>query len=229
MTRPFRADELSSAEAPGDPAELAAAVEVARLIERTVGADGVLPTPGFSDRVMAAVATQPAPRRSHLAALSGAIRATWQTALSANRPPLVRAKALAIVLVVLVALGSIGGAVTLAAAGALNLFQAHPSSGPLITPGPQPKASPDSTETRNPDASPEPTETVGPGETPEPSETVESSETSELGGSDNPGGGGGGGGDGGSGSGSKATPRPGRTTEPTETPEPTETANPSDH
>jgi hypothetical protein len=219
MNRPFRTDELSGPDAPGDPAELAAALEVARVFERSVGVDGVRPTPGFSDRVMAAVALEPAPRRSRLAVLLGALRSTWQTVLNANRPPLVRAQALAIVLVVMIALGSIGGAATLAAAGALNLFQAHPTSGPLITPVPQPRVSPDSTEAPKSSKSPEPTESVGPVQTPEVSETPEPGETPEPTSSDRPGGG----------DGSKATSGPGHTPEPTETPEPTDTPEPSDH
>lgn len=226
MNRPLRGDELSDPDAPGDPAELAAALEIARVLERSVGVDGVWPTPGFSDRVMAAVALEPAPWRSRLGVALGALRSTWQTALSANRPPLVRAKALAIVLVVLIALGSIGGAATLAAAGAMNLFQAHPTSGPQITPVPRPNVSPDTTEAPT-NKSPEPTESLSPVETPEVSETPEPAETPEPGSTPEPTSsdrhGGGGGGDG------NATPEPGHTPEPTETPEPTTSPEPSDH
>lgn len=233
MTRPFRPDELTGSDQPADSAELAAASEVARLIERRLGTDGVRPTPGFSERVMAAVAAQPAPRRSRLAILAGALRMTWQTALSANRPPLVRARALAIVLAALVALGSIGGAATLAAAGALNLLQPHPTVAPLVIPHPQPSHSPEPAQTQDPRRSPEPSQAVGPAETPEPAETAEPGETPEPSASDHSGGGdgsGGGGGDGGGGgSGSKATPGPGHTPEPRETPEPPETPEPSDN
>ena len=236
MTQPFRPDELLGPDGSADPAELAAALDVARQIERTVGSDGVRPTPGFSDRVMAAVATQPAPRRSRLAALAGVLRVAVQTTVNANRPPLVRARALAIVLAALLALGSIGGAATLAAAGALNLFQPHPSSGPLFTPHPQLSPSHDPNETNDPGRTTEPTEpteTAEPGETPEPTEPTETAEpgdTPEPGASDHSGndGGGDGGGSGGDGGGT-ATPRPSHSHEPRETPEPTETPAPSDN
>jgi len=229
VTRPFRPDELSGIDGPADPADLAAALGTGRLIERTVGADGVQPTPGFSDRVMAAIASEPAPTRNRLAMLAGAFRLTWQTVLSANRPPMVRARALAIVLGALIALGSIGGAATLAAAGALNLFQPHPSSGPLLTPHPQVSPSHDPGETHEPERTSEPSETVEPSETPEPSETAEPGDSPEPQASDQPrGSGGDGGGDGGGGGSGKATPGPGHTSEPRETPEPTESPEPSD-
>ena len=66
MTGPFRPDELRGPTESDDPAELAAALEAARLLERAVGADGVRPSPDFTSRVMAAVVAQPAPRRSRL-------------------------------------------------------------------------------------------------------------------------------------------------------------------
>jgi hypothetical protein len=224
VTQPFRPDELTGADGAADQADLAAALDVARLIERSVGADGVRPTPGFSDRVMAAVATQPAPHRSRLAALAGVLRMAVQTTLNANRPPLARARALAIVLAALIALGSIGGAATLAAAGALNLFQPHPSSGPLLTPHPQLSPSHDPNETHDPGRSPEPTESVGPSETPEPTETSEPGDTPEPTASDHHGGS-----DGSGDGGGKGTPGPSRTLEPRETPEPTGSPEPSDN
>ena len=224
MTQPFRPDELAGSEGPVDPADLAAALDLARLIERSVGADGVRPTPGFSDRVMAAVATQPAPRRSRLAAIVGGLRLAVQTALNANRPPLVRARALAIVLAALIALGSIGGAATLAAAGALNLFQPHPSSGPLLTPHPQLSPSHDPNATHDPGRTPEPTESVGPSEAPEPTETSEPGDTREPSASDHHGGS-----DGSGDGGGKDTPGPSGTPEPRDTPEPTGSPEPSDN
>ncbi len=221
MNTPFRPDELNGAETPVDSAELAAALAVARLIERTVRAAGVLPTPGFSDRVMSAVATEAAPHRSRLAALAGVLGAAWRTALSANRPPLVRARAMAIVLVAVLAVGSIGGGATLAAAGALNLFGPHPTTSPVITHEPGPSPNRRSPEPPNPGLSPSP-DRVGPSESPDPSETVEPSETPEPSSTDDGGGGSGGGG-------GAATPRPSGTHEPAETPEPSHTPEPSDH
>ena len=223
MTQPIRPDELSALDGQGDPAELAAALGTARLIERTAGADGVRPTPGFSDRVMAAIAGEPLPRRNRLVALAGLFRLTWQTMLSANRPPMVRARALAIVLGALIALGSLGGAATLAAAGALNLFQAHPSSGPSQLPHPQVSPSPDPTQTHEPEHTSAPSETPEASESPEPTETAEPGDSPEPAASDHPrpsGGDGGGGG--------KATPRPSHTPEPVHTPEPSHSPEPTE-
>jgi hypothetical protein len=179
MTSPFRPDELGSSGGAADSAELASALEAARLLERAVGVDGVQPSPDFASRVMAAVATQPAPSRSRLAMLLGSVRAAWDTALSANQPPFLRARAIAIVLIVILALGSLGGAATLAAAGALNLIGPHPSTTPLITPGPVPNPSGPTTTSPNPAATHEPTESEGPSETPDASETPEPTETPE--------------------------------------------------
>jgi len=234
MTRPFRLDELTGPDDREAAGDLAPAVEAARLIERSVVTDGVRPSPGFTERVMLAVAAEPLPRRSGLAIVVAGLRSAWRVALTANHPPLVRARAVAIVLAAVVALGSLGGAATLAAAGALNLLQAHPS--PLVTPLPQ-LVSPRPTDGANPAPTPRPSETAEPGETPEASDPPEASETPEPGDTPEPGssdqhGGGSGGGSGGGGDGSGATARPTRGPEQTETPEPTETPEtpePSDH
>ncbi len=213
MTQPFRPGELSEPGAPDDAAELATALEMARLIERSVGADGVRPSPGFSDRVMAEVASQPAPHQRGLAIFLAAARTMWQTALNVKQPRLVRARALAVLLAALLVLGSMGGAATLAAAGALNLFASQPSSGPVTTSVPERNPSP--RPTRRTTKSPEPTEEVGPGDTPE------ASETPEPGASDDDGAGSGGG-DG------TVSPWPSRTPEPDDTPKPGSTPEPSD-
>ena len=231
MTRPFHPDELRGRTGSDDPTELAAALEAARLLERAVGADGVRPSPDFTTGVMAAIASQPAPRRSRLALLAGMLQGAWRTALAAGQPPMIRARAIAIILVAVVALGSVGGAATLAAAGAIDLFGPHGTPTPLLSPGPTTRPTHEPSTSPNPGLTPEPTELESPGEPPEASETPEPGETPEPTGTDDHGGGGGSGGDGGG----SATPRPSRTPratdkpEPTETPEPTEAPEPSDH
>jgi hypothetical protein len=223
MTRPLRPEEIDGPGGGGAAGD-ADALAIARLLERAVAADDVRPTTDFNARLMAAVALEAAPRRSYRLLVGGAILSAWQTALGANYPPLMRARAVALLLIVALVIGSLGGAATLAAAGAIQLFEPHPSSGPVVTPAPPPQASP------LPSQAPGPGITQEPGETPEPSETVEPSETPEPTASDDHGGGGGGGSGGGDGSGSgKATPRPTRTPWPADTPEPTETPEPSDN
>jgi hypothetical protein len=215
MTRPLRPEEIDGPGGGGAAGD-ADALAIARLLERAVAADDVRPTTDFNARVMAAVALEAAPRRSYRLLVGGAIHSAWQTALGANYPPLMRARAVALLLIVALVIGSLGGAATLAAAGAIQLFEPHPSSGPVVSPLPS--------------QAPGPGITQEPGETPEPSETVEPSETPEPTASDDHGGGGGGGSGGGDGSGSgKATPRPTRTPWPADTPEPTETPEPSDN
>ena len=83
---------------------------------------------------MTAVAAQPVPRRSRIGLLARTLQGAWRTALAVGQPPMIRARALAVVLVAVLALGSFGGAVTLAAAGALDLFGPHPLPTPLLHP-----------------------------------------------------------------------------------------------
>jgi hypothetical protein len=223
MTRLFRPEELDGPGTGRPPGEDADLLGVAQLLERAVGVDDVRPTADFSARVMAAVALEARRRRSYRAVIAGAIRSAWQTARSANDPPLVRARAVAVLLVVALAIGSLGGAATLATVGAIELLEPQPSTRPVVTPPPVPLASP------QPSEGPTPSATIEPGQSPEPTGTVEPSETPEPTASDDHGGGGGGGGGSGGSGGSTATPRPTRTPRPTDTPRPTETPEASDH
>ncbi len=172
MTQPLRADELFDRDAPPDEGDLAAALATARFIERVSNADGVRPSPDFGSRVMAAVARQPAPRRRTVGLL-GLLWSTWGTARNPSQPPPARARAFLVVLMALVILGSLGGAVTLAAAGALNLFAPPPAATALPSLGPDRHPSPRPSVRPEPGKSPEATERVEPSETPEPNETPE--------------------------------------------------------
>jgi hypothetical protein len=220
MSRPLRPDELGIPGPGDDFSELTGALAAARLLEGGLSADGVQPSPDFAARVMAAVAAEPAPRRGVLAGLIGAFRSAWRSALAANQPPLLRARAIAVVLVAILALGSLGGAATLAAASALDLLGPHPSPSPLVSPVPTPGASPSPSTSPRPGVTPEPTELVTPeaSETPEPGKTPEASDDHGGGGGGHVGGGGGG-----------STPRPTETPRSTQTPKPTETPEASDH
>ena len=66
MTGPARRFDPSDLQTPGvaDPsaAELADALRAARDLEALAASDGVRPTEGFDDRVMAAIALEPIPR-----------------------------------------------------------------------------------------------------------------------------------------------------------------------
>jgi hypothetical protein len=216
--RRFDASEIR---VPGenDPtvAELASALAAARELEVLDTSDGIRPTDGFEDRVMAAVATQPAPRVAvrpgsavrggPVAAFLIAVRDAWGVASTGGRPFAVRAQALAFVLLVLVAVGSLAGAGAVTVGGLLSQHQTPaPSVGPDQTVGPTPIGtplpSPTPTMTGGPTSSPEVTETPGPGETGLP------------GGTSNPGGPG-------------ETPKPGETARPTSTPRPGQTPRPT--
>ena len=222
MSRPFHPSELHGSDVPGAPGELEQALESAGLIESAATADEVLPSPGFTSRVMAAVTSAPAPRRGRAAALIAGLRATWQTALSAGQPPRVRARAMVIVLAALIILGSMGGAVTLAAAGALRLIvPPPPASVPTLVPEHRP--SPGPSDRATPGERPEPSEGVEPRETPERSEAPEPEA------SDNGGGGVDGGGDDDGGAGGRSvSPRPSHLPEPGETPGSSSSPEPDD-
>jgi hypothetical protein len=146
----------------------------ARTLEKHAAAGDIAPSAGFVDVVMAAIADEPAPRpasvlaaairRGSLAGIAVALGDSWRVAWGAGRPVAVRAQALAIVAVVMFAVGST------AAIGAVGL-------GRLVAPGPtaQPVGSPDPSTvipTSQPSRSPEPT-APAPTSSPEASETPE--------------------------------------------------------
>jgi uncharacterized membrane protein YgcG len=203
-TTMFQRDEQAFAEAMG------------RELERLAGASTLMPTEDFADRILAAVAAEPSPqpvaalgsavRSRRVGAVLAAIRDAWRVAFGSSRPFVLRAQALALVLVVAVLSVGVGSA---AVVGASNLFSppAAPQPSQVIpTPSTPPSPSPSPTPSRSPSPSPSPAAIPSPTETAEPTETRESTDDSG-GGNSGPGGGGSGSGSGsspdsGSGSGS---------------------------
>ena len=135
MNRPFHPSELSDVDGSGPTtAELAEALAVARDLESNLAADDIHPSAAFVDRVMGAVVLEPLPqpaiaagtalRGGRLGAMAAALGDSWRVAFSGGRPFAVRAQAAAFVLVIVVAMGSLGG---ITAIGAVRFLEAAPS------------------------------------------------------------------------------------------------------
>jgi uncharacterized membrane protein YgcG len=215
-----------------------AAAEMARELETLTMTSSVVPSEGFGDRVMAAIASEPLPqpvRAFGIALLAGRLRAAGGAVRDAARlvtvprvPVAVRAQAFALVLVVT------AGSLLLAGGAAIGVGALFAGTPPTPTPAipspslPAPAATP--SPTMPPEASP--SETADPSETVEPSETPEASDTPEptddhtarptATGTDDHGGGGSGE-DSGSGSGSSGSSGSGSGSGGGETPQPTGT------
>jgi hypothetical protein len=135
----FSPDELPIGGGRVTASDLAASMAVARQLDAFALEPTPAPSPAFTSRVMAAVAAEPAPQPvvafaraltgGHLVAMLGAVRDAWRVSASPGRPTLVRAQALALVLLALLAFGSLAG-ITGAAVG---LFDAPRPSQPLPT------------------------------------------------------------------------------------------------
>ncbi len=183
--RRFDPAELRTSGAPGDAqptdADLARALGIARDLE-ALAADAVGPTDGFEDRVMAAIAAEPAPklvvrpsrqRGGPIAAFVLAFRDAWGITTGGGRPMAVRAQALAFVLIVVLGVGALTTATAVTVGG---LLQARPSPVPSLQPAPP-------SPTQQPTPIPSPTAaTAEPSETPEPTETPEAGDTAAPGG-----------------------------------------------
>jgi hypothetical protein len=143
--RRFDPAELRTSGAPGDTqptdSELARALGIARDLEALAADDGIRPTDGFEDRVMAAIAAEPAPklvvrpgsrRGGPLAGFAVAFRDAWGVATGGGRPLAVRAQALAFVLLVVLGIGALTavGAVTVG-----GLLQGQLTPPPSLTGG----------------------------------------------------------------------------------------------
>jgi uncharacterized membrane protein YgcG len=193
--RRFDPAELRTSGAPGSAqptdSELARALGIARDLEALAATEGIAPTDGFEDRVMAAIAAEPAPRlvvRSSsrrggpLAAFAVAFRDALGVATGGGRPLAVRAQALTFVLLVVLGIGAL---TVVGAATVGGLLQGRPSPVPSVKPAPTVAPTP------SPPASPAPSpsaETPEPTETPEPAETPEARQTARPGGTDDHGG-----------------------------------------
>jgi hypothetical protein len=223
--RPFGPDELPEAETGaggGEPAsDVARALATGREIDSFATRDATLPSADFADRVMAAIAAEPTPRpvaaagralgQGRVVALLASVADMWRVAFSGGRPFAVRAQALAVVAVVVIALGSLGGAAVVGALGLLSDAPApsptesvspsgspSPSESPSATPSESPSSSP--SDSPSPSASPSGSPTASPTDTAEPTETASPTGTDDS---------------------DDRTPRPGETEKPSDTPDPT--------
>jgi hypothetical protein len=191
--RSFRPDELSGSDDHLSDADLAAAYTAARELEAALSQEALPVSPGFADRVMAAIAVEPPPRaagflaglRAHpgIPALLGSVREAWAVAArGVGRPVLARGLGLAYVLAIVVIGASLTGAAAYGTAGALGILGGYrtpePSATePFLTPGPS--ESPEASGTAEPSDSIEPSESPGSSESAGPSESVEPSGSPE--------------------------------------------------
>ena len=187
----FRPDELLGNDTKIPDTERAESYAAARELEQALSSEGVHPSAGFADRVMAAVAMEPAPRptgflaplraRHSLAGVVASVQAAWSVATGgAGRPARARGVAMAYVLAVLLIGASLTGVAAFGTAGALHLITPDRTPEPSIhTPGPSesPDASSEATE---------PGESSEPSGSAEPSESHDANESAEPSGSDHP-------------------------------------------
>jgi hypothetical protein len=217
--RPFGADELDGVSGLR-PDELAAETRLARELEGTAARVSVRPSPDFTDRVMAAVALEPAAapvlaarvalRHGAFGAFLFSIRDAWRVTVSPAFPLAMRAQAMAMVLLVAGLVAGTG----VVAAGAFGLLDGDRSSPAIETPEPSvpvtkaPTAEPtEGPESMEPSTSPEPPPSIE-DESAEPSESAEPAGTNEPDATVSPT----------RKASSTHTPSPARTPEPTETP-----------
>lgn len=188
----FRPEEISGGEPAIRDSELAEAWAAARALEQAMPADPMRPTVDFADRVMAAVAAEPAPHaagflsglraRPGLGGLVASLRAAWFTAAGGSgRSFGVRAAALAYVFVVLLAAASLTGVAALGTVGAFGLLPGERSpvpSGPVASPSPDQTDAVGPSDSPEPSGSPEPSESAEPSESSGPDDSLEPDESS---------------------------------------------------
>jgi hypothetical protein len=177
--RRFEPAELTDPPGELTEAEVVLAAAMARDLEAIAERDDATAI-GFSDRVMAAIATEPTPkptrafgialRAGRLGGTLAALGDAWRVAFGGGRPLAVRGQAFALVLVVLVGVLGVTGGAAVGAARLLNPDVApspSPSPAPSLLPSPSPSPSPSLEPSPSPTPSASPTETVGPTESPE--------------------------------------------------------------
>ena len=205
--RRFDPTELSDDPAAIGEAELTAASAMARDLEAIAERDTV-PTGGFSDRVMEAIASEPTPQPTRVFGLAlrsrrigGAVAAlgdAWRVTFGGGRPLAVRGQAVALVLVVAAALVGLGGGAAVGAARLLTPDVApSPSPAPSVLPSPAPSIAPSPSvePSPTPTPTPSPSPEASPTDTGDPIETPGATGTDDSGGNSGPGGGGGSGAD----------------------------------
>lgn len=172
---------------PSDEERLASVM--ARELEMMTTTTAVQPSDGFADRVMLAIADEPLPQPvrafgvallgGHLRAAASAVGDAWRTLTSTPAPLLVRAQALALVLVVLVSSLALTGGATVGALGLLGNGPTTPApSGPPSQPAPtrSPAPTPSEQPEDTPSTAPEESTSAEPTDTPEAIETQDSHE-----------------------------------------------------
>jgi hypothetical protein len=224
LGRRFDPSEVQPDVGPGpSDAELAEAMVAARELETLSARDVAGPTVGFEDRVMAAIAAEPAPRLlvrprmvrgGFVGAFLLSVRDAWRIATGGGRPLAVRAQAMAFVLLVLLATGSLS---VFAAVGASSLLTSPPSPTPRLprateAPAVLPTQTPNRLDAPTPTPSPSATDEESAEPTETPDEGPSASPTDEVGGAGQ--------------TESPKTAKPTRTPRPTETTEPEETDEP---
>jgi len=186
----FRPSELDAADQRIGDADLAGALAMARELEASLPGDLPGPSTAFGDRVMAAIALEPAPRpagflaalraRPGLAGLTASVREAWAVmAGGPGRPMRARGLALAYVFAILVIGTSLTGVAAYGAAGALGLLDDDASPAPTVQETVAPSPTPAPIETPAVTPSPTPTESTEPTEPTESGEPDGSSEPQE--------------------------------------------------
>jgi hypothetical protein len=247
---PFTPAELDGVDGIA-PDELAADRRVARELEGVADRGTVRPSTDFAERVMAAIAAEPAPapiraagaavRRRSPGALLASFRDAWRVSFGTGFPLAARAQALALVLVVGGALAT-SGVVTAGALGAFTNQGTGPAptqatDAPVITSEPTPAPTTAPTEPTGPtNGSLEPAEIGSPEATATPS--AEPTESEAPGGTPEATSGDGGSSETHGGPTSRPTRAPGASDRPTEaptnepedrgTPQPSETPQPTE-
>lgn len=161
----------------GEDAELAGIFATARDLESFAATETLAPTAGFEDRVMAAIAGEPRPGVIVAGGFMATLRQAWRTASSGGRPLVLRGQAFALLLIVALAVGSLG---SVAVIGSARLLLPDGLPPPTVLSSPPPslnESTPSPSPSRSPSPSPSPTVT------PSPTETVEPSGTDDHGGS----------------------------------------------
>lgn len=236
----FRPEELRDHAAGLGEAELIEILPAVRDLESISRSSAGRPSDEFTDRVMAAIAAEPAPRmagvfarlRAHPgpAAFVASVRESWAMATRPGRAFGTRAAALAYVLAIVVVGASVGGGAAIGAAGFIDGLTPDGSPAPSLpvdaslAPSSDPSLGPD--HTMPPGGSEEPGESEAPGDSAEPGSSDGSSPEPSSSSDDSP-----------EPSGSpdstqtadpSDSPQPSDSPDPSDTPRPSDTPKPSD-
>ncbi len=169
-----------------DPSELdldldhesAELLATARDLEAYAATGLAAPIVGFEERIMAAIAVEPMPRPVAGRGFVAAVRDAWASAFGEGRPLAVRAQAFALLLLLAVAVGSVG---SVAVVGASRLLTPDVTPPPVL-PSPSPLPTPSVAPTPSPTPSLAPSPTPSASIRPSPTETDEPSGTDDSGG-----------------------------------------------